>query len=130
MTPQKKEPQTPGALWPAASAEVRPWGHFVVLAAESDHKVKRIVVSSGQRLSMQRHRYRSEHWLIIRGEAVVTREDEEIHLSAGQAIDIPAGTWHRVANPGQADLVLIEVQRGERFDEEDIERAEDDFGRA
>jgi mannose-6-phosphate isomerase len=126
MTPDKNQPLPPAT----ASAEVRPWGHYVVLADAPDHKVKRIVVNPGRRLSVQRHQHRSEHWLIVRGEAVVTLDGSEIRLAPGQAIDIPIGAWHRVANFGKADLVLIEVQQGESFDEEDIERAEDDYGRA
>ncbi|MBD3236006.1 MAG: cupin domain-containing protein [Candidatus Eisenbacteria bacterium] len=113
----------------AAAGETRPWGHFVVLADEPDHKVKRLVVRAGRRLSLQRHRHRSEHWLVVRGEAVVTVGEEELRIGTGQAVDIPRQAWHRVRNPGKADLVLIEVQQGESFAEEDIERAEDDFGR-
>lgn len=108
----------------------RPWGYFVVLADEPDHKIKRIVVRPGRRLSLQRHRRRSEHWHVIRGEAVAVREGERVHLRAGESIDIPRDAAHRIENVGAADLVLIEVQRGDYFGEDDIERIEDDFGRA
>jgi mannose-6-phosphate isomerase len=107
----------------------RPWGYFRVLADEADHKVKRIVVYPGKRLSLQRHKHRYEHWYIIRGSAVVTRGEEEIPLRSGQAIDIPQETWHRVKNPGDEDLVFIETQTGTYFGEDDIERKEDDYGR-
>ena len=107
----------------------RPWGYYLVLSDEPDHKVKRIVVYPGQRLSLQRHRKRSEHWYVVSGEALVTRNDESIHLKGGQAVDIPLGAWHRVQNPGSGNLVFIEVQTGEYFGEDDIERVEDDYGR-
>ena len=107
----------------------RPWGHYEVLSDEPDHKVKRITVMPGTRLSLQRHRRRSEHWYIVRGEAVVTLGRQEIALAAGESVDIPRDEVHRVANPGQEDLVLIEVQRGDYFGEDDIERLEDDYGR-
>ena len=108
----------------------RPWGYYAVLADEPDHKVKRIVVNPGQRLSLQRHKRRSEHWFVVRGRAVVSRNDEVIELEAGSAVDIPRGAWHRIKNPGREDLAFIEVQTGDYFGEDDIERREDDYGRA
>jgi len=108
----------------------RPWGHYVVLADEPDHKVKRIVVHSGQRLSLQRHRRRAEHWFVLQGVALVTLDDAEVEVAAGAAIDIPRGARHRVRNPGPGDLVFVEVQRGDYFGEDDIERFADDYGRA
>lgn len=108
----------------------RPWGYYQVLANESDHKVKRIVVFPGKRLSLQRHRRRTEHWYILRGEAIVTRNDEQIHLRGGESVDIPRGTIHRVMNPGTENMTFIEIQTGDYFGEDDIERLEDDFGRA
>jgi mannose-6-phosphate isomerase-like protein (cupin superfamily) len=125
MSSDRKEPAPP-----AGSPEARPWGHFVILSAETDHKVKRIVVNPGRRLSVQRHQHRREHWLVVRGEALVTLDGEEIRLVAGQSVDIPQNAWHRVANHGKSDLVFVEVQLGESFAEEDIERVEDDYGRA
>jgi mannose-6-phosphate isomerase len=107
----------------------RPWGYYQVYADEAGHKVKRIVVYPGKRLSLQRHRRRAEHWYILDGEAVVTRDDEEMHLKTGQAVDIPRGAVHRVRNPGTRDLAFIEVQTGDYFGEDDIERLDDDFGR-
>jgi mannose-6-phosphate isomerase len=101
-----------------------------VLEDAPGHKVKRIVVKPGQRLSLQKHGRRREHWFILEGEAIVTRVNEEIPLSAGQAIDIPEGAWHRIKNPGGAPLIFIEVQTGDYFGEDDITRAEDDYGRA
>ena len=107
----------------------RPWGYYCVLADERDHKVKRIVVYPGQRLSLQRHHRREEHWFIVKGEAILTCNDEEIRLVSGQATDIPRRAWHRIMNPGNENLVFIEVQRGEYFGEDDIERKQDDYGR-
>jgi mannose-6-phosphate isomerase len=110
--------------------DYRPWGFYRVLADEADHKVKRIVVYPGKRLSLQRHRRRAEHWYVLAGQAVVTRDHEELRLRAGEAVDIPRGAVHRVENPGLQEMAFIEVQTGDYFGEDDIERLEDDFGRA
>jgi mannose-6-phosphate isomerase len=107
----------------------RPWGFYEVLSDKPDHKVKRITVYPAKRLSLQRHQKRSEHWYIVFGNAVVTLEAEEIRLKEGESVDIPLGAAHRIANEGSIDVVFIEVQRGEYFGEDDIERLEDDFGR-
>jgi mannose-6-phosphate isomerase len=107
----------------------RPWGYYEVLTDQDDHKVKRIIVYPGKRLSLQRHRRRTEHWFVLYGEAVVTVGSDEIDIKAGQSIDIPRGSAHRIMNPGKEDLALIEVQTGEYFGEDDIERLEDDYGR-
>lgn len=96
---------------------------------DAEHKVKRIVVYPGARLSLQRHRHRDEHWLIVSGEALLTLNTDEIVLGKGQSIDIPRGAVHRVLNTGKTDLVIVEVQTGDYFDESDIERLEDDYGR-
>ena len=108
----------------------RPWGYYRVLEDEPDHKTKRIVVFPGMRLSLQRHRRRSEHWHVVSGQAVVTRDGEELSLGAGESVDIPMGAAHRMANPGTEPVTFIEVQRGDYFGEDDIERLEDDFGRS
>ena len=81
------------------------------------------------RLSLQRHQRRSEHWFIISGEALVTIGDLKQRLFTAEAIDIPFGTLHRMENPGNSELSFIEVQTGDYFGEDDIERFEDDFGR-
>jgi mannose-6-phosphate isomerase len=107
----------------------RPWGNYQVLADEPDHKVKRIVVYPGKRLSLQRHQQRAEHWYVIAGRGLVTRDRETISLNAGEAVDIPRGTRHRIENPGPLEVVFIEVQTGDYFGEDDIERFEDDYGR-
>lgn len=107
----------------------RPWGFYQVLSDMPDHKVKRINVLPGARLSHQRHLRRSEHWYMVSGLGLATIDGRDIELSAGRAVDIPAGTMHRICNTGRRDLVFIEVQTGVYFGEDDIERAEDDYGR-
>lgn len=107
----------------------RPWGYYEVLSDAPDHKVKRILVKPGHRLSLQRHRRRAEHWYVVKGKGVVTLDGNEIPVQEGCSVDIPLGTTHRIANTGQEPLVFIEVQRGDYFGEDDIERLEDDYGR-
>ncbi len=107
----------------------RPWGFYIVLSDEPDHKVKRIVVYPGKRLSLQRHKHRSEHWVIVKGNALVALDDKEFQLSKGMSIDVPTGAAHRIENTGRQDLAFIEIQQGDYFGEDDIERLEDDFGR-
>lgn len=107
----------------------RPWGFYTVLADENDHKVKRIVVRPGGRLSLQCHRFRDEHWYIVKGRGVVTVDDSEWEVKAGKAVDILRGQAHRISNDGTEDLCYIEVQTGTYFDEDDIERLADDYGR-
>jgi mannose-6-phosphate isomerase len=108
----------------------RPWGSYEVLEDAPSHKVKRIEVRPHQRLSYQRHQRRAEHWFIVSGAALVTLDGTDHSLGAASAIDIPLGAAHRVANAGHESLVFIEVQYGDYFGEDDIERLEDDFGRA
>jgi mannose-6-phosphate isomerase len=107
----------------------RPWGTFTVLDEGDNFKVKRIEVLPGKRLSYQKHAQRAEHWFVVQGTAKVTLEDQEITVSAGEAIDISVGSAHRVENPGEELLVFIEVQRGAYLGEDDIVRLQDDFGR-
>ena len=107
----------------------RPWGTFTVLDEAPTHKVKRIEVLPGKRLSYQRHSRRSEHWMAVSGRARVTLDGVEVLISAGQTVDIPAGTAHRIENVGETDLIFIEIQQGSYFGEDDIERLQDDFGR-
>lgn len=93
------------------------------------HKIKRIEVQPHQRLSYQRHQRRAEHWFVVAGSARVTVDGTDHALASGSAIDIPRGAAHRIANVGEEPLVFIEVQHGDYFGEDDIERLEDDFGR-
>ncbi|MDY6934373.1 MAG: phosphomannose isomerase type II C-terminal cupin domain [Spirochaetota bacterium] len=108
----------------------RPWGFYEVLSDKEDHKVKRITVYPGKRLSLQRHKHRSEHWHVVDGAGLVTLNDRDVDISGGESVDIGKETLHRIKNIGDSNLVFIEVQRGDYFGEDDIERFEDDFGRA
>lgn len=108
----------------------RPWGRYEVLDEGPGFKVKRIEVKPNQRLSLQSHENRSEHWVIVSGEALVTVGEKEIPLQANEDIVIPKQTKHRVANPGKQMLVFIEVQCGSYLGEDDIKRYEDDYQRA
>ncbi len=112
-----------------ADRDCRPWGYYEVLTDSRDHKVKRIVVHPGKRISLQRHRHRAEYWTIISDNPVVTVDGREVQLSPGDFITIPLRATHRITNPGTCDVIFIEVQTGEYFGEDDIERFEDDFGR-
>jgi mannose-6-phosphate isomerase-like protein (cupin superfamily) len=107
----------------------RPWGNYQVLDEGTGYKVKRIVVHPGGRLSLQRHEHRSEHWVIVAGLARVTRDHEVFDLGARESLDIPVGAAHRLENPGQQPLVMIEVQSGSYLGEDDIQRLADDYGR-
>lgn len=110
--------------------EDRPWGNFTILDEGNGHKVKRIEVFPGKRLSYQRHARRAEHWFVVSGRARVTLDDADHNLNAGDSIDIAVGAKHRVENiGGDENLVFIETQTGDYFGEDDIERFEDDFGR-
>lgn len=108
----------------------RPWGNYTVLSDEPDHKVKRLVVYPGKRLSYQTHSRRAEHWFVVKGTATVTLDGETVTVPEGSAVDVAVGAAHRVANEGDDDLVFIEVQVGDYFGEDDIVRLEDDFGRS
>jgi mannose-6-phosphate isomerase len=108
----------------------RPWGAYWVLEDTDTHKVKRIEVLPGKRLSYQKHAKRSEHWFIVGGTAKVTLDGHDFIRKAGEPIDVPAGTAHRIENIGDDVLTFIEVQHGTYFGEDDIVRLQDDFGRA
>ncbi len=108
----------------------RPWGSYTVLEDAEDCKVKRLVVRPGGVLSLQRHEHRSEHWAVVSGTARVRVGDEQFDLGANETVQIPAGSLHRLENPGRDDVHIIEVQTGSYFGEDDIERLEDVYGRA
>ena len=113
----------------ALEHDERPWGSYTVLADESDHKVKRLVVEPGQRLSYQKHAKRAEHWFVVRGSGHVTLDGDDLPVGPGTAVDVPQGAAHRITNDGDEPLVFVEVQHGESFAEDDIVRLEDDYGR-
>ncbi len=92
-------------------------------------RVKRIVVTPGKKLSLQKHHHRAEHWVVVRGTAEVTRDGEVLTVRENEFVYLPFGCVHRLANPGKIPVELIEVQTGAYLEEDDIVRIEDDFGR-
>ncbi|WP_456366259.1 mannose-1-phosphate guanylyltransferase/mannose-6-phosphate isomerase [Thermococcus sp.] len=107
----------------------RPWGSYTVLEEGERYKIKRLTVLPGKKLSLQMHYHRSEHWVVVRGTAKVRVGEGEILLRPGESTFIPAGTIHRLENPGKVVLEVIETQIGEYLGEDDIVRFADDFGR-
>ena len=107
----------------------RPWGHYETLHASESFQVKRLFIKPGHMLSLQRHRHRSEHWVVTSGTARVTLDGREFDLHANQSVYIPMGSRHRLVNRTTDELALIEVQTGNYFGEDDIERFEDLYGR-
>jgi mannose-1-phosphate guanylyltransferase/mannose-6-phosphate isomerase len=107
----------------------RPWGTYCVLGEGPNFKIKRIVVNPGSKLSLQLHHHRSEHWVVVSGIAKVTKEDIEYVVNVNESTYIPAGHKHRLENPGDAELVMIEVQSGAYLGEDDIVRFQDQYGR-
>jgi len=107
----------------------RPWGFYESLIRGDRFQVKRIVVSPGAQLSLQMHHHRAEHWIVVKGTALVTKGDKEIILTENQSTYIPLGVTHRLLNPGKIPLELIEVQSGAYLGEDDIVRFEDTYGR-
>lgn len=110
--------------------EERPWGYFTILEEKETHKVKRIVVYPGNRLSYQSHEKRSELWVIVRGEGLITLNDMPIQVREGSMMKIPAFAKHRIQNTGDTQLEFIEIQTGTYFGEDDIVRYSDDYGRS
>ena len=108
----------------------RPWGTYQIVDRGERFQTKRIIVKPGAKLSLQTHRHRSEHWIVVKGAAEVTVGDDVKLLQENESLHIPAGTPHRLANPGKAPLHLIEVQCGAYLGEDDIVRLDDEYGRA
>jgi mannose-1-phosphate guanylyltransferase/mannose-6-phosphate isomerase len=107
----------------------RPWGFYESLIQGDRFQVKRIVVTQGAKLSLQKHFHRAEHWVVVAGSALVTRDSEVILLRENESIYLPLGCVHRLENPGRIPLTLIEVQSGSYLGEDDIVRLEDTYGR-
>ena len=108
----------------------RPWGAYDSVDVGERHQVKRITVRPGAKLSLQMHHHRAEHWIVVKGTALVTKGEEQLLLTENQSTYIPLGVKHRLENPGKTDLELIEVQSGSYVGEDDIVRFEDTYGRA
>lgn len=109
--------------------DTRPWGRWEVLDVGDNFCVKKITVNSGAKLSLQSHNFRAEHWIIVKGKALVTLGDNILAKSANDAIYIPEKTKHRIHNDSADVLEFIEVQTGDNLDENDIIRYEDSYGR-
>ncbi|MBI1889892.1 MAG: mannose-1-phosphate guanylyltransferase/mannose-6-phosphate isomerase [Burkholderiales bacterium] len=107
----------------------RPWGTYTVIEQGDRFKIKRIEVKPGASLSLQMHHHRSEHWVVVSGQAKVVNGDQEFFVNTNESTFIPAGHKHRLENPGQVELVMIEVQCGDYLGEDDIVRFEDHYGR-
>lgn len=108
----------------------RPWGSYTVLEEGVNFKVKKFVVKPGERLSLQYHHHRSEHWVVVTGRARVTVDQKVIDLEKNQSTYVPAKALHRVENPGDTPLEIVEVQSGDYLGEDDIVRVEDDYNRS
>src|SRR4051812_5564393 len=93
-------------------SENRPWGSYQILTEEKNYKVKKIVVLPKKRISLQKHKYRAEHWIIVKGKGIATLNDKQVPVQYGSVIDVKKGSAHRIENIGEIDLEFIEVQTG------------------
>ena len=107
----------------------RPWGTYTVIAEGDGYLIKTITVKPDQKLSVQRHNHRGEHWFVLEGTAKVIKGDKEVVLKEGEAIDIEVKEIHSLQNPYKTTLTIMEVQKGDIIDENDIERLSDIYGR-
>ena len=128
--PSSPSPCAPAVRYQRGDSDERPWGRWEVLETGPGFVVKRITVTPGAQLSLQAHTHRAEHWVIVRGTATVTLDDAVFEAPANQAIFIPTGARHRIANRTDGIVEFIEVQTGSVLDEADIIRFEDSYGRA
>jgi mannose-6-phosphate isomerase-like protein (cupin superfamily) len=108
----------------------RPWGGFETIEEGPGYKVKRLLVEPGRRLSLQRHRFRAESWVVVDGSPRMIVSGRPQRVRAREMVRVPRGAWHRIENPGTVPVTIIEVQHGEYLGEDDIIRREDDYGRA
>ena len=109
--------------------ENRPWGWYDVIDESGRYKVKSIEVKPGEKLSLQRHHHRAEHWVVVSGTALTECDGKEKLLAENESTYIPIGSVHRLSNPGKIPLRIIEVQSGSYVGEDDIVRLEDIYGR-
>ncbi len=107
----------------------RPWGSYTVIDEGEGYLVKTITVKPNQKLSVQRHNHRDEHWIVLEGTAKIIKGDKELTLKTGEAIDIAVKEIHSLQNPYKNNLKILEVQKGDLIDENDIERLSDIYGR-
>ena len=125
----KRSPRRAPAAPNGSGFELRPWGGFEILEEGAGYKVKRLVVEPGHRLSLQRHRFRAEHWVVVTGAPRVLVAGRTRRLKARGTVTVPKGAWHRIENPSREPVVIIEVQHGAYLGEDDIIRRQDDYGR-
>jgi mannose-6-phosphate isomerase len=128
--PRRKNEAADGIRSRPLESEQRPWGSFHTLEEGPGYKVKRLVILPGRRLSLQKHRHRAEHWVVVAGRPTIVRGRETLYLGPRQCAVIPRGAWHRIENRGRTVAVVIEVQHGAYLGEDDIVRRHDDYGRA
>jgi mannose-6-phosphate isomerase len=110
--------------------EERPWGSFFILHADDCCQIKKLVVNPGKRISLQSHQYRAEHWFIVSGKGTAELDGTKREVAPGDSVDVPIGSKHRISCSAFEPLVFIEVQTGTSFNEDDIVRYQDDFGRS
>ena len=113
----------------AGQFDERPWGRWLVMDVMSRSVVKKLTVDPGKRISLQRHRYRSERWMVVDGTAAVQCDGQLYHIGPGEQIFLPKGCLHRLGNDTEKPVTVIEIQFGEVLSEDDIERFTDDYGR-
>lgn len=111
------------------SKNYRPWGYFTVIEEGKGFKLKKVLVKPKQKLSLQLHQKRAEHWVVLRGKARIILNNKVFNLKQHQSIDIPIGSKHRLENPATKNLEIIEIQSGDYLKEDDIIRFEDKYGR-
>jgi mannose-6-phosphate isomerase-like protein (cupin superfamily) len=121
---------TPESRPASRGFEARPWGGFETLHEGPGFKVKRLFVEPGRRLSLQRHRFRAESWIVVSGWPRLIIAGQARRLRPRQMVSVPRGAWHRIENPGKEPVTIIEVQHGPYLGEDDIIRRHDDYGRA
>jgi mannose-6-phosphate isomerase len=114
---------------PTTPRTTRPWGWFETVSEAPGNKIKRIGVNPGQQISLQRHHQRSEHWVVVQGQARVTLDQQVFDLGPGGHCDIALGQLHRLTNLTQEPVEIVELQFGAYLGEDDIERLQDDYGR-
>jgi mannose-6-phosphate isomerase-like protein (cupin superfamily) len=100
----------------------RPWGYYIILEEDKDYKIKKVIIQPGQKLSLQLHYHRSEHWIVVSGFAEVDLNEVQVMLRKGESMFVPIGIKHQLKNPGILPLEVLEVQIGEYLKEDDIVR--------
>ena len=108
----------------------RPWGNYLTIAESDKWRVKIINVKPGERLSLQMHQHRSEHWIVVSGRAEIEIDERKFYLIKNESTYIPLKGKHRLSNPDESPLSIIEIQSGAYLGEDDIKRFEDDYGRS